>query len=160
MTILEAVASLGLHVLVLGLLGHTVAANALALTAALSVHRTTIAVRHVEHLLDRSSGRAGRGGLGLTLARDRLVLDCDADGTGGIDTHGAERTAFELWPSSGGQRLVHRIGRQPMTILDGIDPAAHFAYSTTAPTAAGQRLVLVELPLPQEPLRVAIVEGR
>jgi hypothetical protein len=156
MTLVEAVVSLGLHLLVVGLLGHTVAASATALTEALSVHRSTILVRHVEHLLDRTLARAGRGGFVAVLSDDRVTIDCDADGNGSIDARSTERATFALAPSDTGQRLVHWIGRQPMTLVEGIGPTERMGFASTPPGPRGRRLLLVRLPLPEAPIRAAI----
>ena len=108
--------------------------------------------RHVEHLLSTSISRAGRGFEGasaLTIATSTvLVLRADLNGDGRIDDRSAETSSFELERGSGATRLLHRMGRQSMTLARGLPEDAAFVLLTDhgqpATSAASVAVVVLE----------------
>jgi hypothetical protein len=124
--LLEAVAALALHGVVLASLLTGTTTLALLGREAWVVHAELFAERQVEHLIDTAAARAGSGPATLPVAEasaETIVLHADLDGDGAIDETSSERSAFELRPAAGradSSTLLYRIGRQGMKIEEGL----------------------------------------
>jgi hypothetical protein len=162
-SLLEAVAAIGLQALLLASLVATLAVAATTGHSTWDLHAEAVARRQVEHLVLEAFARAGRGPSSpgpLALARaDELVVVADLDGDGSIDARSTERTAFLIRRDADGRpRLLHRIGRQSMTISTPLRTGATFAYLTArgARATSLDRIRLVEVPIAGGRLRVAV----
>ena len=162
MTLIESIAALALEAIVMIGLASTIAA-ATELTAQLREQRHTIVdARRVEQLLDHAFALAGAGptGSAAIVAADpaRVVLHSDLDGDGAIDPRSSERTEFSLRRDGSSKRLVHRIGRQSVTVVRGLPTGARLSYrdingrSTQDPLA----IRLVRIPLGSVDYAVAL----
>jgi len=153
-SLLETVAALGLGAMLLATLAGTLVVAIDVGRGGWDLYLRTANQRQVENLIDVAFGRAGAGPLGppaLHSARfDQVVLDADIDGDGRIDSSSAERTSFLLQRDGHGRTsLLHRIGRQSMTISTSLSPSATFSYTDTdgSPTLDPNRIRLVGIPI-------------
>lgn len=162
-SLLEAIAALGLQAVLLATLVSTLSMAAAAGRGAWDLHADGAGRRQVEHLVLEAFARAGRGPSSphpLAVARaDELVLTTDLDGDGSVDGRTAERTALLIRADRDGRsRLLHRIGRQSMTVSAPLEAGAAFVYLTAGGSRAtsldGVRLV--EVPIAGGHLRVAV----
>jgi hypothetical protein len=167
--LLEAVVALGLHALMLAsMLAGTTTCTLLA-RESWRVQAELFRERQLEHLLDVAATAAGSGpGRPAAVASaDALsvVLAGDTDGDGATEATSAERTELELRASTaqpGTLRLLHHVGRQAMTVDDGIasgaqlgvigaegnPSAAAAATAVIVPLGTATRLVLLPATLP------------
>jgi hypothetical protein len=151
--LLESLAAVALETLVLAaLLAQLVAAVELG-GAAWAMHARIFEVRQAEDLILTALTRAGEGLDGQLCIRASsetvLELAADLDGNGRVDTDSAERTALLVDRDAGERsRLVHRMGRQSMTILSGLAPNAHLValdrYGATARSTEDITLIGLE----------------
>jgi len=126
---LEAMAALGLQALVLASLLATSTGLTILAGEAWKVDGALFAERQVEHLIDTAVARAGAGPSSpppiASATQSKVVLYADLNGDGAVDTSTSEQTELELrYPSASTCTLMHRLGRQGMTVEEGLPPAA------------------------------------
>lgn len=132
MQLLEAVAALALQTLVLANLVAALTANAVMVHRAWQIQDRLATTRQIEHFVDRTLSRFDPAAVSspiVTATRPRLVVSgcvskaCREHGTSSMPT------TFELRADGDHtKRLLHRIGRQTMTIGAGIPASARFEY--------------------------------
>ena len=129
-TVLEAIAALGLQALVLAsLLSSTTGLTILAHDVWLS-HASAFGERQVEHLIDIAVARAGTGPSRPAPVSDatteKITLHADLNGDGTVDSSSSEQTELELRSTSASspRTLLHRLGKQGMTVEDGLPNTA------------------------------------
>jgi hypothetical protein len=153
-TLLEALASLGLYAVVLATLLSTLTTVVASGRGASDHYVRAAGERQLEQLASRAFVRAGEGPRRpspLAVAhRDELVLTADLDGDGTVDPHTAERTSFLIRRDTDGRaKLLHRIGRQSMTVSQPLSRDAAFVYLAAdgSRTSSLDRIRLVRLPV-------------
>ena len=163
--LLEALAALAMHGLVLAsLLGGATTLTLLA-RETWTAHAELFARRQVEQLLDASVARAGAGPASqapVALASGTsIVLQADLDGNGAVDPNSSERTEIELRAGTGATRvLFHRIGRQSMRIEERLAQDSAFrvlAASGADATAAADATCIVVPRAAGSPLYAVLV---
>jgi hypothetical protein len=146
MSLIESIAALVLEAIVMTGL---VATLSTATTFADRIRTQRDAVvdsRRVEQLLDHVFLQADIGPLvpsAIALAEPtRIVVHADLDGDRLIDPHSSERTEFALQRDGASQRLVHRIGRQSVTVVRDLPGDARFDYRDAEGNFTGDRLAI------------------
>jgi len=125
-SLLEAMAAIGLQALVLASLLTSTTGITILVGDVWSAHASAFAERQVEHLVDAAIARAGAGPADVPAVGDatseRIVFQADLDGDGVVDTSSAEQTELELRATSASspRTLLHRLGRQGMTVEDDL----------------------------------------
>lgn len=163
-SLLETVVAISLQALVMTLMTSSLISAATVSRLASDVDSRMLRSRRVEQLLDATTVPLGRGlrpHQALTVADPhRVVIEADLDGNGYIDIRSRERSAFEIAASP--LRLVHRIGRQAMSIGKLGGSSTRFLYydqrglATTDPTAVW----LMVVPTAEFPLYAALEHTR
>ncbi|MFQ5477927.1 MAG: hypothetical protein ACE5E4_04845 [Candidatus Binatia bacterium] len=126
--LVQAMAALALEGLLLAsLLGSLVSTVRLAASCH-QLQATMARASQVERLVDSAAAVAGAGSPTQAAVLDadsaHVSLMADLDGNGLIDDRSAELTSLELRKIANSRRLSHRIGRQSMTILEGLPVSA------------------------------------
>ena len=162
MSLIESIAALVLEAIVMiGL----VATLSTATTIADQIRDQRDAVvdsRRVEQLLDHAFSHAGVGPLVLSpiavAEPTRIVVHADLDGDRLIDSRSSEHTEFALQRDGATQRLVHRIGRQSVTVVRNLPDAARFDYRDAEGNRTGDRqaIRLVGVPIGSADYSVAM----
>lgn len=151
-SLMEMAAALALEAVVLASLLSALTSAALTNATAWELHASLFAARQVEHHVDVAAGRAGTGPNRPPAVASASTHACsllaDTDGNGRIDARTAERTAFELRPSTGDTSLVHRLGRQSMAIDVRLPDGTRFAYTDAAGNAALAPSAVTTLSIP------------
>jgi hypothetical protein len=151
MSLVETLASLVLESLLLATLAASLVNAASICRAGEKLVHDAVRRRHLEHVLDHTFesaaiGRNRPAGV-LRASPEELVLQADLNGDGRIDSRSAERSALELRSDGSGLRLVHRIGRQGVTVAVGLDATSRLRYldagARAATRAVDVRLVVV-----------------
>ncbi len=139
--LLEAVAAMAIEALVLSASLAGIIANSQLLSAAALLHSDILQWRRVEHLFDTTLRRAGYGPNApppiAEASAARIVVQSDHDGDGRIDPRSSEITIFYFSDKDGGRSLMHRMGRQSMTLISGLSDRSVFRIFDGRGTAAG-----------------------
>ena len=118
--LLETLIAASLQVVILAGLTWTFSMSVGQVGEAWRVHRELTRTRQVEHLLDEMTSAAIAPALarGIVESCDRLAVRTvrDLDGDGLADARTSERSAFTIDRRSGQTTLLHRIGRQAMSV--------------------------------------------
>jgi len=159
-SLLEAVISISLEGLVMALITSSLVTTLSIARLASELGQQLVRNRQLERLLDAATaplGRQSRQHQAVVAASPRrVIIEADLDGNGYIDTHSREHSAFEIALSP--PRIVHRIGRQAMTIDELSASASRFRFYdsngklTTDPTA----VALLAVPTAQSVLYAAL----
>jgi len=146
--------------LVLALLTSSLITTLSAARLASKLGQQLVSNRQLERLLDATTAPLGRQSQRhqavVVASPRRVIIEADLDGNGYIDIHSRERSAFEIALSP--TRIVHRIGRQAMTIGELSASASRFRFydgngqPTTDPTA----VALLAVPTAQSVLYAAL----
>lgn len=165
MSLIETVAALSLETLIMaGLM--TTLGSAAAFTDQIRTQRDEVVdARRVEQLLDHAFARAGSGPSApepIALATPlRLVLQADLNGDAAIDSRSSERIELGLLRDGEHRRLVHRIGRQSVTVAAELPADARFDYRDADGNPTGNRpaIRLLRIPLGSSVYAVALRRG-
>lgn len=153
MSLLESIAALAVEATVVIGLTATLTTVATVADGIGELRRTRMDARRVEQLLDHAVARAGAGPTSphaLLYAEPlRVVLQSDADGNGTIDSRTSELIEFVLRHDGNTQRLVHRIGRQSMTLVRGVPADARmlFRRADGRPTSDPRAVRSISIPV-------------
>ncbi len=157
---LEAAVAISLQALVMASITSSLIATLATSRLASDVASQMLHTRQLEQLLDTTIaplGRRSRGRRGVALASPwRVVIEADLDGNGHIDVRSRERSAFEIAVSPA--RIVHRIGRQAMTVSELPGHSLRFAYYDRhgQPTTDPAAVSLIAMPTAGATLYAAI----
>jgi hypothetical protein len=133
MSLVETLAVLSLEGLLLATLTSALIASTDVSRTGKETTRRIVARRHFEHLLDRTFAAAGGGAAApvplLRAEAAELIVQADLNDDGRIDVRSAERSALELRSAPASTlRLLHRIGRQAITIDERIPAPSRLRY--------------------------------
>ncbi len=150
-SLLETAAALALHAGVLATLVSGLGANVRLAHELWTIEAELFRERQVEHLLDRAVMQAGAGpSTPPPVARadgGEIVLHSDRDGDGHVNPRSAEVTSVYFKTSGAKARLVYKLGRQAMTVMEDLSSESRFVHMDAAgmPATLAAEVKLIEL---------------